>query len=96
METERPGAVYLAGTLAAHNSWSSFFWNLWKNVQDMGDPEIPADVKDRLLSFAKAENVCSINEEVSLSRHRFGKYGIAGSIINNDFSSPISAYEPIY
>src|SRR5579862_8645320 len=53
--TERPGAVYLAATLAAHNQMGLPAFGIYgRDVQDLGDEVIPGDVKDRLLSFAKA------------------------------------------
>ncbi|MEO6844157.1 MAG: L-fucose isomerase, partial [Ginsengibacter sp.] len=53
--TERPGAVYLAATLAAHNQFGLPAFGIYgKDVQDLGDENIPEDVKEKLLSFAKA------------------------------------------
>ena len=47
--TERPGAVYLAATLAAHNQFGLPFFGIYgHDVQDMGDQTIPDDVKQRL------------------------------------------------
>ncbi|HMR83466.1 MAG TPA: L-fucose isomerase, partial [Niabella sp.] len=53
--TERPGAVYLAATLAAHNQKGLPSFGIYgREVQDMGDTSVPADVQEKLLNFAKA------------------------------------------
>lgn len=84
--TERPGAVYLAATLAAHNQFGLPSFGIYgRDVQDMGDPEIPADVKDRLLSFAKAGMSVALMRGKSYLAIGSVSMGIAGSIVNNDF-----------
>mgnify|MGYP000072485520 CR=1 FL=1 len=53
--TERPGAVYLAATLAAHNQKGLPTYSIYgRDVQDSDDTSIPQDVQDKLLQFAKA------------------------------------------
>ena len=53
--TERPGAVYLAAVLAAHNQKGLPAFGIYgKDVQDAHDTTIPEDVKEKLLKFAKA------------------------------------------
>ena len=53
--TERPGAVYLAAVLAAHNQKGLPAFGIYgRDVQDAGDDSIPADVQEKLLRFAKA------------------------------------------
>lgn len=84
--TERPGAVYLAATLAAHNQFGLPSFGIYgRDVQDMGDPEIPADVKERLLSFAKAGMSVALMRGKSYLAIGSVSMGIAGSIVNNDF-----------
>ena len=84
--TERPGAVYLAATLAAHNQFGLPSFGIYgRDVQDMGDPEIPVDVKDRLLSFAKAGMSVALMRGKSYLAIGSVSMGIAGSIVNNDF-----------
>ncbi len=52
--TERPGAVYLAAAMAAHAQRGLPAFAIYgKDVQDMGDEEIPADVKEKILRFAR-------------------------------------------
>ena len=53
--TERPGAVYLAAVLAAHAQKGLPAFGIYgHDVQDAGNNEIPDDVKEKLLRFAKA------------------------------------------
>src|SRR5512138_2965239 len=53
--TERPGAVYLAAVLAAHNQKGLPAFSIYgHDVQDSGDTNIPEDVKEKILRFAKA------------------------------------------
>ena len=53
--TERPGAVYLAAVLAAHAQKGLPAFGIYgHDVQDAGNNEIPDDVKEKLLRFARA------------------------------------------
>ncbi|MGI6371894.1 MAG: L-fucose isomerase, partial [Caldicoprobacterales bacterium] len=53
--TERPGAVYLAAVLAAHSQKGVPAFGIYgRDVQDVDDTSIPADVQEKLLRFAKA------------------------------------------
>ena len=53
--TERPGAVYLAAVLAAHNQKGIPAFGIYgRDVQDSGNTKIPEDVKQKLLLFAQA------------------------------------------
>ncbi len=84
--TERPGAVYLAATLAAHNQMGLPAFGIYgRDVQDLGDETIPADVKDRLLAFAKAGLAVAIMRGKSYLAIGSVCMGIAGSIVNPDF-----------
>lgn len=84
--TERPGAVYLAATLAGHNQKGLPCFGIYgRDVQDMGDTTIPADVKGSLLSFAKAGLAVSIMKGKSYLAVGFVSMGIAGSAVNPDF-----------
>ena len=52
--TERPGAVYLAAVMAAHAQRGLPAFSIYgHNVQDITDTSIPADVEEKILSFAK-------------------------------------------
>lgn len=83
--TERPGAVYLAATLSAHNQFGLPAFGIYgRDVQDLGDEAIPADVKGKLLSFAKAGLAVSIMRGKSYLAIGSVSMGIAGSIIVPD------------
>lgn len=84
--TERPGAVYLAATLAAHNQFGLPSFGIYgHDVQDLGDKQIPDDVKDKLLSFARAGLAVALMRGKSYLAIGSVSMGIAGSIVNNDF-----------
>jgi len=84
--TERPGAVYLAATLAAHNQMGLPSFGIYgRDVQDLGDETIPEDVKERLLSFAKAGLAVAIMRGKSYLAVGSVSMGIAGSIVVPDF-----------
>ena len=80
--TERPGAVYLAATLAAHNQMGLPAFGIYgRDVQDLGDEYIPADVKERLLNFAKAGLAVAVMRGKSYLSIGSVSMGIAGSMI---------------
>ena len=80
--TERPGAVYLAATLAAHNQFGLPAFGIYgKDVQDLGDENIPSDVQEKLLSFAKAGLAVAIMRGKSYLAIGSVSMGIAGSMI---------------
>lgn len=84
--TERPGAVYLAAALAAHNQKGLPAFGIYgKDVQDMNDPELPADVQAKLLRFAKAGLAVALMRGKSYLAIGSVSMGIAGSIVNPDF-----------
>lgn len=52
--TERPGAVYLAAVLAAYTQKGLSAFSIYgHDVQDADDSEIPADVQEKILRFAR-------------------------------------------
>jgi L-fucose/D-arabinose isomerase len=84
--TERPGAVYLAAALAGHNQKGLPTFGIYgRDVQDGGDTEIPVDVKEKLLRFAKAGLAVATMRGKSYLAMGSVSMGIAGSIINPDF-----------
>lgn len=84
--TERPGAVYLAAALAAHNQKGLPAFSIYgHDVQDAADTTIPADVQDKLLRFARAGlAVATMRGKSYLSLGNVAM-GIAGAIVNHDF-----------
>ncbi len=84
--TERPGAVYLAAVLAAHAQKGLPAFGIYgRNVQDLEDNSIPADVQEKLLRFAKAALAVAIMRGKSYLSIGSVSMGIAGSIVNPDF-----------
>lgn len=84
--TERPGAVYLAAALAAHTQKGLPCFGIYgKDVQDSNSAEIPQDVKEKLLRFAKAGLVVALMRGKSYLAIGSVSMGIAGSIVNPDF-----------
>ncbi|MEO9003081.1 MAG: L-fucose isomerase, partial [Ginsengibacter sp.] len=80
--TERPGAVYLAATLAAHNQMGLPAFGIYgRDVQDLGDENVPGDVKDKLLNFAKAGLAVAIMRGKSYLSIGSVSMGIAGSMV---------------
>lgn len=84
--TERPGAVYLAAALAAHTQKGLPAFSIYgRDVQDAGDTAIPADVREKILRFARA--AVAVGEMKGKSYLSCGgvSMGIAGSYIDQDF-----------
>jgi len=53
--TERPGAVYLAAVMSAHNQRGLPAFSIYgRDVQDADDTSIPDDVAEKILRFARA------------------------------------------
>lgn len=84
--TERPGAVYLAAVLAAHAQKGLPAFSIYgHDVKDCDDTEVPADVTEKILRFAK----CAV--AVGLMRNKayvnFGSVamGIMGSFCDPSF-----------
>lgn len=81
--TERPGAVYLAAVLAAHAQKGLPAFSIYGHeVQDAGDTSIPADVRDKLLQFARAGLAVATLRGKSYLSIGGTSMGIAGSIVD--------------
>lgn len=84
--TERPGAVYLAAVLAAHAQKGLPAFGIYgKDVQDLTQTEIPADVSDKLLRFAKSALAVATMRGKSYLGIGGMCMGIAGSIVSSEF-----------
>lgn len=84
--TERPGAVYLAAVLAAHNQKGLPAYSIYgHDVQDAGDTAIPADVSEKLLRFARAGLAAASLRGKSYLSMGGVSMGIAGSIVDQTF-----------
>lgn len=84
--TERPGAVYLAAVLAAHNQKGLPAFSIYgHDVQDSDDETIPQDVQEKLLRFAKAGLAAAMMRGKSYLSIGGTSMGIAGSIVDQPF-----------
>ncbi len=84
--TERPGAVYLAAVLAGHAQKGLPAFGIYgRDVQDAGDPTIPADVQTKMLRFAKAGLATAMMKGQSYLAIGGTSMGIAGSIFDQPF-----------
>ncbi len=84
--TERPGAVYLAAVLAAHNQKGLPAFSIYgRDVQDVTDTTIPPDVQEKLLRFARAGLAVALLRGKSYLSLGGVSMGIAGSIVDHAF-----------
>jgi len=84
--TERPGAVYLAATLAGHTQKGLPAFGIYgRDVQDAGDKKIPADVQEKLLRFVRAGLAVALMRGKSYLSMGGVSMGIAGSIVDQPF-----------
>lgn len=84
--TERPGAVYLAAVLAAHNQKGLPAFGIYgENVQDMDDNTIPEEVKKKILKFARAGIAVATMKNKSYLSIGSVSMGIAGCIVDESF-----------
>lgn len=84
--TERPGAVYLAATLAGHSQKGLPCFGIYgRDVQDSGDTSIPSDVREKLLRFGRAAIAASTMRGTAYMAMGGVSMGIAGSIVDQPF-----------
>lgn len=84
--TERPGAVYLASVLAAHARKGLPAFGIYgREVQEADDPNIPADVQEKILRFGRAAVAAASMREKSYLQIGGTCMGISGSSIDPDF-----------
>ncbi len=84
--TERPGAVYLAAVLAAHNQKGIPAFGIYgRDVQDSDDDSVPEDVKEKILRFIKAGLAAANMRGKSYLSMGGVSMGIAGSIVDVPF-----------
>lgn len=84
--TERPGAVYLAAVLAGHAQKGLPAFGIYGHeVQDAGTTDIPVDVREKLLRFARAAMVVATLKGKSYLQIGAQCMGIAGSIVDPAF-----------
>ena len=84
--TERPGAVYLAAVLAGHSQKGLPAFGIYgRDVQEADDTTIPDDVRNKILSFARAGLAVAHMRGNSYLSIGGTSMGIAGSIVDQDF-----------
>lgn len=84
--TERPGAVYLAAVLAAHAQKGLPAFGIYgRDVQDLADSSIPADVEDKILRFARAAVAFATMRGKSYLSIGSVSMGIGGCIVDENF-----------
>ena len=84
--TDRPGAVYLAATLAAHTQKGLPTFGIYgRDVQDLGDATIPTDVKAKILRFVRAGIAAATMKGNAYLAMGGVSMGIAGSIVDQEF-----------
>lgn len=84
--TERPGAVYLAAALAGYNQKGIPAFSIYgQDVKDATDKDIPQDVAEKLIKFAKAGLAVAMMKGQSYLSIGGVSMGIAGSIVDDKF-----------
>ena len=84
--TERPGAVYLASVLATHAQKGLPAFGIYgHDVCEADDTQIPEDVKEKLLRFARAAVAAATMRGKSYLQIGSICMGIGGSIISPEF-----------
>ncbi len=84
--TERPGAVYLAACMAAHAQRGLPAFSIYgRDVQDRDAVEVPADVREKILRFAKCATAVGQMRDKAYVGLGGVSMGIAGSYCNSDF-----------
>lgn len=84
--TERPGAVYLAAVLAGHTQKGLPAFGIYgKDVQEAGDPNIPGDVQEKLLAFARCGLATALMRGRAYLSMGGTSMGIAGSVVDQGF-----------
>lgn len=84
--TERPGAVYLASAMAAHNQMRRPCFSIYgRDVQDMEDKAIPADVQEKLIRFAKCAVAAGSMRNKAYVGFGAVSMGIMGSFLDPSF-----------
>jgi len=84
--TERPGAVYLAAVLAAHAQRGLPAFGIYgRDVQDASDTNVPDDVREKILRFARAAIAVGQMKNKAYVGIGSVSMGIAGSFLDPDF-----------
>lgn len=93
--TERPGAVYLAAVMAAHAQKGLPAFSIYgRDVQNLDDNTVPADVREKILRFARC--AAAVGQFKGKSYVGIGavSMGIAGSYCDADFMQKYFGIRP--
>ena len=83
--TERPGAVYLAAVMAAYAQKGLPAFSIYgRDVQDIDDNSVPADVAEKILRFARSAVAVGWMKNKAYVNLGGVAMGIAGSYCNAD------------
>lgn len=84
--TERPGAVTLAAAMSAYGQFGVPAFAIYgEHVQDADEEEIPAEVKEKILRFARASIATGLMRHTNYLQIGSQCMGIAGSMIDRQF-----------
>ncbi len=84
--TERPGAVYLAAVLAGHTQKGIPAFGIYgRDVQNVGDIAMPADVQSKILGFVQCGLAAALMRGKSYLSMGGTSMGIAGSMVDFAF-----------
>ncbi|HEY3781209.1 MAG TPA: L-fucose isomerase [Fimbriimonadaceae bacterium] len=84
--SDRPGAVYLAATLSGHGQKGLPCFGIYgRDVQDLGDLNIPNDVQEKILRFVRAGLAVAQMRGNSYLAMGGVSMGIAGSMVDSNF-----------
>lgn len=84
--TERPGAVYLAAVMSAHNQRSLPAFSIYgKDVQDAADETMPKDVAEKIIRFARCAAAAGQMRNKAYVGIGAVSMGIAGSFLDPQF-----------
>ncbi len=84
--TERPGAVFLAAAMSAYAQMGMPAFSIYgHDVKDIDDKEVPDDVKEKILQFARCAIAVGSMKNKSYVNIGATSMGIGGSYCNEDF-----------
>ncbi|TWT65154.1 L-fucose isomerase [Allorhodopirellula solitaria] len=84
--TERPGAVYLAAVLSGYTQKGIPAFGIYgRDVQEAGDDAMPADVKAKVLDFARCGLAAALMKGKAYLSMGGTSMGIAGSMVDHAF-----------
>ena len=84
--TERPGAVYLAAVLAGHTQKGIPAFGIYgRDVQAAGDANMPTDVQDKIVNFARCGLAAALMKGKAYLSMGGTSMGIAGSMVDYTF-----------